>query len=79
MPGQTTEVERIAVVETKVDYLIGLMEAHVAAPACESCKLNDNVAVCENDLRWMKRIGYTVGSISLASIIGLVLDRIFSS
>lgn len=51
------ENERMAVVETRLEYLIGLVENHVSA-GCQAndCKLNDRVVTCESDLKIYKRL-----------------------
>jgi len=69
--------ERLAIVETDVKHLVKLMEAHIQAPNCDSCKLGDDVAVCKTDVKWMKRIGYTIGGSGVASAFGLLIDRLF--
>ena len=61
--------ERIAVVETKIDHIIVLLEDHVKAPSCVDCKLTSDVVTCQTNIMWMKRVGYIVG----ASIVSIVL------
>ena len=66
------ESERMAVVETRLEYLIGLVEGHVEA-GCDdnNCKLNDRVLTCETNLKVYKRLSWVgVGGL-LSGVISL--------
>ena len=67
--------ERMAVVETDVKHILRLLQGHIAQPSCQECKLGDDMAVCQNDVRWMKRIGYSTGALSLSTLVALLLDH----
>ena len=70
--AEMTQGERVAVVETKIDHIIVLLEAHIIAPSCVDCKLTSDVVTCQTNIMWMKRVGYVVG----ASIISFVLAAV---
>ena len=72
-----THGERLAVVETKCDTIISLLEDHVKAPSCGDCKLTKDVVTCQTNIMWMKRIGYSVGATMVALFLAaLGFDRI---
>ncbi|MHC4644026.1 MAG: hypothetical protein ACYTBJ_00895 [Planctomycetota bacterium] len=66
--------ERLAVVETKIDHVIMLLENHMDQPSCQECKLGDDMAVCQNDVKWMKRIGYSAASLSIATMVTVLVN-----
>jgi len=67
--------ERLAIVETKLDNIITLLETHVNEPSCEKCELSDDMTAVQTDVVWLKRIGFTVGTLASSAIVGLLLDK----
>lgn len=59
-----SEVERLAVIETRQEYLIDMMEGHIDAGCSGSdCKLNDRVLVIEGSVKNIKKVFGTLAAI----------------
>ena len=77
----STQGERLARIETKVDNLTDLLEGHISQGCADNdCKLNDTVVRLQNNVKWMARVGMVVtGFIMWVSRTALAeqLKRIF--
>lgn len=73
--AELTQNERLAIVETDVKHILRLMQGHISQPSCQECKLGDDMAVCQNDVMWMKRIGYGAGALSVTTLIAVVVNH----
>ena len=59
-----SEVERLAVIETRQEYLIDMMEGHIEAGCSGSdCKLNDRVLVMEGSIKTFKKVFGTIAAV----------------
>ena len=81
VPGSNrTEAERLIALETHMEYTVkGIddIKKLIKDQDKDTESVIEEQAIIKTDIKWMKRIGYTLGGSSGAGVVGLLLDRIF--